>query len=96
MGIENNDNCFVCGMKNPYGFQVKPEIKNGGEFVYIGCTPPEHLQGWANILHGGILSTLLDEAITHVGIGDFRSTRSNSAARNPFSQSGTDPCENSM
>lgn len=71
MGIEDNDNCFVCGMKNPYGFQVKPEIKNGGEFVYIGCTPPEHLQGWANILHGGILSTLLDEAITHVGIGTF-------------------------
>jgi uncharacterized protein (TIGR00369 family) len=71
MGIENNDNCFVCGMKNPFGFQVKPEIRNGGECVYIGCTPPEHLQGWANILHGGILSTLLDEAITHVGIGTF-------------------------
>ena len=71
MAIENNDNCFVCGMKNPFGFQVKPEIKNGGESVHIECTPPEHLQGWANILHGGILSTLLDEAITYVGIGTF-------------------------
>ena len=71
MAIENNDNCFVCGMKNPFGFQVKPKIKNGGEFVYIECTPAEHLQGWANILHGGILSTLLDEAITYVGIGTF-------------------------
>jgi len=29
------------------------------------------LQGWTNILHGGILSTLLDEAITYVGIGTF-------------------------
>ena len=71
MAIENNDNCFVCGMKNPFGFQVKPEIKNGGEFVHIECTPGEHLQGWANILHGGILSTLLDEAITYVGISTF-------------------------
>ena len=58
-------------MKNPFGFQVKPEIKNGGEFVHIECTPAEHLQGWANILHGGILSTLLDEAITYVGISTF-------------------------
>ena len=71
MAIENNDNCFVCGMENPFGFQVKPEIKNGGEFVYIECTPAEHLQGWANILHGGVLSTLLDEAITYVGISTF-------------------------
>ena len=71
MAIENNDNCFVCGMKNPFGFQVKPEIENGGEYVRIECTPPEHLQGWANVLHGGILSTLLDEAITHVGISTF-------------------------
>ena len=71
MAIENNDNCFVCGMKNPFGFQVKPEIKNGGESVHIECTPAEHLQGWANVLHGGILSTLLDEAITYVGISTF-------------------------
>ena len=71
MAIVNNDNCFVCGMKNPFGFQVKPEITDGGASVRIECTPAEHLQGWANILHGGILSTLLDEAITYVGISTF-------------------------
>ena len=37
----------------------------------IECTPPSHLQGWADVLHGGILSTLLDEAITYVGIATF-------------------------
>ena len=58
-------------MKNPFGFQVKPEITDGGASVRIECTPAEHLQGWANILHGGILSTLLDEAITYVGISTF-------------------------
>ena len=67
----NNDHCFVCGMRNPFGLQVKPEIKAGGALVRIVCTPPKHLQGWADILHGGILSTLLDEAITYVGIGTF-------------------------
>ena len=67
----NNDNCFVCGMRNPFGLQVKPKIEDAGGLVRIECTPPEHLQGWADILHGGILSTLLDEAITYVGIGTF-------------------------
>lgn len=67
----NNDKCFVCGMENPFGLQVHPEISEAGASVRIECTPPEHLQGWANILHGGILSTLLDEAITYVGIGTF-------------------------
>lgn len=58
-------------MNNPFGLQVHPEIKDAGASVRIECTPPEHLQGWADILHGGILSTLLDEAITYVGIGTF-------------------------
>ena len=67
----NNDRCFVCGPKNPFGLQVNIEIVDAGASVRIQCTPPEHLQGWENILHGGILSTLLDEAITYVGIGTF-------------------------
>ena len=58
-------------MNNPFGLQVHPEINDAGASVRIECTPPEHLQGWADILHGGILSTLLDEAITYVGIGTF-------------------------
>ena len=69
--LENNDFCFVCGIKNPFGLQVKPQISDGGETVTIECTPPSHLQGWADVLHGGIISTLLDEAITHVGIATF-------------------------
>lgn len=71
MRIENNNQCFVCGQENPFGFQIKPEVWQNGESVRIECTPPDHFQGWANVLHGGILSTLLDEAITHVGIASF-------------------------
>lgn len=67
----NNDKCFVCGTKNPFGLQVDIGISDTGASVRIECTPPEHLQGWANILHGGILSTLLDEAINYVGISTF-------------------------
>lgn len=73
MGIENNNRCFVCGKQNPYGLQVNPEIKRAGAEVHIECTPPKHMQGWKDILHGGIISTLLDEAITHIGIGTYDS-----------------------
>jgi len=53
-------------MNNPFGLQVHPEIRDAGASVRIECTPPEHLQGWADILR-----TLLDEAITYVGISTF-------------------------
>ncbi len=71
MRIENNNRCFVCGKDNPFGLQVDLNIAPDGTKVQIECTPPEHFQGWANVMHGGILSTLLDEAITYIGIATF-------------------------
>ncbi len=71
MRVENNNRCFACGKENPVGLQVNPDITADGRQVKIECTPPSHFQGWANVIHGGILSTLLDEAITYVGIASF-------------------------
>jgi uncharacterized protein (TIGR00369 family) len=71
MRVENNNRCFTCGKENPFGLQVNPDIAPDGRQVKIECTPPSHFQGWTNIIHGGILSTLLDEAITYVGIASF-------------------------
>lgn len=71
MRVENNNRCFACGKENPFGLQVNPDIAPDGAEVKIECTPPGHFQGWANVIHGGILSTLLDEAITYVGIASF-------------------------
>ena len=71
MRVENNNRCFACGKENPFGLQVHPDIAPDGTRVKIECTPPGHFQGWANVIHGGILSTLLDEAITYVGIANF-------------------------
>lgn len=71
MRVENNNRCFACGKDNPFGLQVHPDITPDGTQVRIESIPPEHFQGWENIVHGGILSTLLDEAITYVGIANF-------------------------
>jgi uncharacterized protein (TIGR00369 family) len=34
----------------------------------VRWTPPLHYQGFAGVLHGGIISTILDEAMAHAAI----------------------------
>ncbi len=53
------DMCFVCGKNNPMGLQLEFEIVDGVYTTYF--TPDEHYQSYDGILHGGIISTLLDE-----------------------------------
>jgi len=51
--------CFACGEDNPIGLKLKPFYD--GEKVRAEFTPGKYHQGWDNIVHGGILYTLLDE-----------------------------------
>lgn len=54
-----NDMCFVCGEKNTIGLHLKfrdEEWTSAAEF-----TPGPEYQGYPGILHGGLLSTVLDE-----------------------------------
>ncbi|MFQ6039734.1 MAG: PaaI family thioesterase [Candidatus Poribacteria bacterium] len=87
MQVEDNNRCFACGKENPIGLRLdiqtvtvehpnedRPRAKRSdGEdlLVRTECTPPEHFQGWANVIHGGVLSALLDEVITYVAIAHF-------------------------
>ncbi len=52
--------CFVCGVENPVGLQIKFYQTAPGE-VSAEFTPPEHFQGYPGNLHGGITATVLDE-----------------------------------
>lgn len=59
--LKRYSQCFVCGDKNPFGLNVEFYRKDGkvlGEYVV-----QDHFQGYRNILHGGILSALLDEVM---------------------------------
>lgn len=51
--------CFGCSPDNPLG--VHMEFYEDGEEVVSCWQPSKHYQGWVNTLHGGILSTLIDE-----------------------------------
>ncbi|KYZ75557.1 thioesterase [Anaerosporomusa subterranea] len=56
---DQNSWCFVCGEENPIGLHLTFSEENE---TYISTfTPgPEH-QSYNGVLHGGIISTLLDE-----------------------------------
>ena len=56
--------CFVCGTENPHGLRVA--FYDDGERVWTELTAAEHHQSWPGVLHGGIISTILDETIARV------------------------------
>ncbi|MHB1001388.1 MAG: PaaI family thioesterase [Armatimonadota bacterium] len=53
--------CFACGPKNPIGLKLDFKFEND-KYVARFIPRTEH-QGYDNITHGGIISTLLDEAM---------------------------------
>jgi beta-phosphoglucomutase len=55
--------CFACSQENPIGLKLKPV--HDGEKVTAEFTPGKFHQGWNDVVHGGILYTLLDEVTAY-------------------------------
>ncbi len=51
--------CMACGEENPQGLRL--EFRWEGEDCVCDFVPARVHQGWAGVVHGGILATLLDE-----------------------------------
>jgi acyl-coenzyme A thioesterase PaaI-like protein len=58
--------CFACGTDNPIGLRLRFERHDGGARA-IFAPRPEH-QGWGGVLHGGLVFTLLDEALAYAAL----------------------------
>ncbi len=54
-----DDYCFACGSKNPGGLQLR--ISESSDGVEAVINPPAWSQGYVKTVHGGIISTILDE-----------------------------------
>jgi uncharacterized protein (TIGR00369 family) len=61
MIVKNSNGCFACGKDNPIGLKLKFITINNG--VCAEFTPVKVHEGFQDIIHGGIVATLLDEAI---------------------------------
>jgi len=54
-------NCFACGTTNPIGLNLT--FYRRGEYVCSDIKLGKNYEGWENMAHGGIISTLLDEVM---------------------------------
>lgn len=54
--------CFACGASNPIGLHL--EFYRSGDRICSDVTLGRYHEGWENMAHGGIISTLLDEIMS--------------------------------
>ena len=52
-------NCFGCSPNNPFGLHM--EFYEDGDYIVSTWHPERNYQGWVDTMHGGVLSTLIDE-----------------------------------
>ena len=59
--------CFGCSPANPHGLQM--EFYHADDAVlHSWLVVPDHLRGWNDLVHGGVISTILDEIMSWTAI----------------------------
>ena len=66
--LEDDKYCFACGKKNPCG--LKLSFNYSGGRLTSEFTPSKMHQGYKDITHGGIITTILDEAMIQAAIAE--------------------------
>ena len=58
------DNCFACGKANPIG--LKLDFAFEADFATCSFTLGRVFEGYKSLVHGGIISTILDESMAKI------------------------------
>ncbi len=56
--------CFACGPENPIGLRL--QFREEGDGIRAEFTPGPEYQGYAGVLHGGIVAAALDDAMANL------------------------------
>jgi uncharacterized protein (TIGR00369 family) len=67
----NSKMCFACGLENPIGLKMAFYQDEEDRVVAKFTTREEH-QGYPGVVHGGIVTALLDEVLGRVAIAAER------------------------
>lgn len=70
MAANGNEYCFACGKNNPIGLHLNFEFQ-GDKLMTTKILPHEY-EGYKGIVHGGIVTTLLDEAMGNYIIKKYK------------------------
>ncbi|NVM23800.1 MAG: PaaI family thioesterase [Desulfobacterales bacterium] len=55
--------CFACGPMNPIGLHMEVSYLDGKAVSRLALR--REFQGWSDIVHGGLVATILDEIMAH-------------------------------
>ncbi len=55
--------CFACGSLNPIGLQMEVSFRDNKAFSRLALK--REFQGWSEMVHGGVVATILDEIMAH-------------------------------
>ncbi len=61
LDLRDDSMCFCCGKLNKQG--LKLEFDTTDSVTTTSLSFPSHFQGYRDIVHGGLISTVLDEAM---------------------------------
>ncbi len=67
--FKDNGRCFVCGRENPEGLRLAFRMDGGRGEAEAEVAFPDRYQGWEGVVHGGLLATVLDEAMIKAAWG---------------------------
>jgi len=65
--LRDDRRCFACGPDSEHGLKMTFEYGEGTARSRV--VPRREFGGWSDIMHGGIVATLLDEAMAHAALG---------------------------
>lgn len=61
----DNKQCFVCGQDNLSGLKLSLKVFKGQGLAETEVKFPGHFQGWAGVVHGGLVAAVLDEVMIY-------------------------------
>lgn len=62
LDVRSDHGCFGCGRRNPHGLRLT-FVQTAAAEVSADFKPARAHEGFAGVVHGGIVTTLLDEAM---------------------------------
>jgi uncharacterized protein (TIGR00369 family) len=62
LSVRADAGCFACGTHNPIGLHAQFDVDPLAGSACCQLVLDERFAGWHQVIHGGILATLLDEA----------------------------------
>jgi acyl-coenzyme A thioesterase PaaI-like protein len=63
--LPNSSHCFVCGLENDFGLKLAFYQEAEGTIV-VDYAVPDQYQGYPGVVHGGIVTTMMDEVLGRV------------------------------